>query len=46
MEIELETQVRIIELWNKDCPLDILCDEVDLEPEFIAQFLRTKGFVV
>lgn len=42
--IELETQARIIDLWNKGCPLDILCDEVDLDPEEIAKFLRSQGF--
>jgi hypothetical protein len=45
-EIELEVQEQIIQLWEKDCPLDILCDEVDIDPEVIAKFLRLKGFVV
>jgi hypothetical protein len=44
--IELEAQGIILNLWDKGCPLDILCDVVDLEPEVIAEFLRAEGFVV
>lgn len=44
--IELDTQARIIDRWGKGCPLDILCDEVDLDPEVIAEFLRAEGFTV
>lgn len=46
MGISKETQAQIITLWNKGCPLDILCDEVDLDIEVIAEFLRAEGFVV
>ena len=44
--IDAKIQIRIIDLWNKGCPLDILCDEVDIDPEILAEFLRSKGFIV
>lgn len=44
--IDAKIQIRIIDLWNKGCPLDILCDEVDIDPEILAEFLRAKGFIV
>ena len=46
MNIELDVQNQIIDLWNKGCPLDILCDEVDLDIDVIAEFLRSEGFCV
>ena len=42
LELDQDRQARIIELWAKDCPLDVLCDEVDLDPEVIAEFLRSE----
>ena len=45
-KIDLDVQAKIVELWKKNCPLDILCDEVDLDPELIAEFLRSQGFIV
>jgi len=39
--IDADVQARIIELWDKGCPLDILCDEVDIEPETLANSFGT-----
>jgi len=44
--LDADVQARIIELWDKGCPLDILCDEVDIEPETLAKFLRGEGYCV
>ena len=43
-DIDIETEARIVELWVKGCPLDILCDEVDIDPDILAEFLRSKGY--
>lgn len=45
-ELDQDQQSRIVELWEKGCPVDILCDIVDIEPEIIEEFLRGIGYCV